>query len=114
VSVFYLCSVEAARLKELPSLIKDLRLEYPKGYPYSACSILDCARFGSVTQLRIQIEAQGTQILNTEVDTVNCTALHIVAEHGFQDCVQLCIQYGADVNARSTLGATPLHYAVAK
>lgn len=106
-------SVETARLKELPTLIKDLRLQYPAGYPYSQCSILDCARLGSLQQLRMQIELQGRDRVNREMDGLNSTALHYVAEHGFLDCVELLVHNGADVNARTTLGATPLHYAVA-
>jgi ankyrin repeat protein len=39
------------------------------------------------------------------------TALHCAAEYVHVDCVNLCIEMGANVNARTKYGWTPLHIA---
>jgi broad specificity phosphatase PhoE len=105
---------EQNRLKELPGLIKELRLQYPSGFPYIYCSLVDCCRAGSLEQLKLQVEAQGKPLINTDRDNLGLTPLIIASEQGFYDCVEFLIQQGADVNQRSTLGATALHFAVVK
>jgi len=45
------------------------------------------------------------------VDSEGITPLHLAAEHGRQQIVELLLEKGADVNAKSGFKRTPLHYA---
>nr|XP_053654673.1 putative ankyrin repeat protein RF_0381 [Cherax quadricarinatus] len=47
--------------------------------------------------------------LEHEINSV--TALHIAAAEGYDDCVKMLLDAGADVNCQDDDGRTPLHYA---
>jgi ankyrin repeat protein len=44
----------------------------------------------------------------------NCTLMHMAARMNNVQCMQLLVSHGADVNARDSIQATPLHYCCSK
>jgi ankyrin repeat protein len=68
----------------------------------------DAARRGNLQQLRATLTLNNVNDVDRES---GCTVLHHAACDGYVDCVKLCIEMGANVNARSLNGSTPLHIA---
>jgi ankyrin repeat protein len=62
---------------------------------------------GDLQQLRVALTVNNVN----DVDEDDFTALHFAAFSGRVDCVKLCIKMGANVNARTGWGLTPLHCA---
>jgi hypothetical protein len=68
---------------------------------------LEAARKGYLQQLRVALTIDNVN----HVGDSGWTALHWAAFNGPTDCVNYCIEMGANVNARSHNGWTPLHIA---
>jgi ankyrin repeat protein len=64
------------------------------------------ARVGDLQQLRDVLTVDNVN----DVDR-GWTALHWAASYGHDECVKFCIEMGANVNARTNVGWTPLHFA---
>jgi hypothetical protein len=67
----------------------------------------NAARVGDVDQLRRVLTVDNVD----DVDGVNWTALVRAAKNGQVECVKVCLEMGANVNARDDVGATPLRFA---
>ncbi|XP_013401263.1 ankyrin-1-like [Lingula anatina] len=52
--------------------------------------------------------------INQKVDKYGSTALHLAAEKGWWECVQLLIENGANPNTQDVSQMTPLHFAAAQ
>jgi ankyrin repeat protein len=65
------------------------------------------AKTGDLQQLRVALTVNNVN----DDDGYDLTALHYAADCGYVDCVKLCIEMGANVNARSNAGSTPFHLA---
>jgi hypothetical protein len=66
------------------------------------------AERGELQQLRVALTVNN---VNDVGGSKGLTALHYAANRGYYDCVKLCIEMGANVNARTNSGWTPLHCA---
>jgi ankyrin repeat protein len=83
----------------------------------SAKDIMRAAKEGDDAEIRKQLaklSEKDAKALVNEADENKETALHIAAESGHLNFVNLLIQYGADVNAVGIFKETPLHRAAAK
>jgi ankyrin repeat protein len=67
----------------------------------------EAAWTGDLKQLRLALTVDNVN----DVDDDGCTALHLAARSGYDECVEFCIEMGANVNARANGGHTPLHFA---
>jgi ankyrin repeat protein len=65
----------------------------------------EVARDGDLQQLRVALTVDNVN----DGDECGWTALHIAARYGHDECVNYCVEMGANVNARSDDGWTPLH-----
>ncbi|MBE6418000.1 MAG: hypothetical protein E7033_05990 [Akkermansiaceae bacterium] len=69
----------------------------------------EAAQWGSVEQLKAAVAAEPTQI--NAPDENGYTPLHLAAQRGAADLVQVLLQAGADVLAKDTLGRTAVAFA---
>jgi hypothetical protein len=60
-------------------------------------------------QLRVALTADNVN--NVDASDWGCTALHLAASNGHDECAKFCIEMGANVNARNNFGRSPLQYA---
>jgi hypothetical protein len=65
------------------------------------------ARYGYLQELRDALTVDNVN----DVDDGGFTALHWAADGGHVDCINYCIEMGANVNAHTGAGSTPLHFA---
>jgi ankyrin repeat protein len=65
------------------------------------------AQDGDLRHLRVALTVDNVNA----VDGGGWTALHWAAYRGHVDCVNYCIELGANVKARNRYRSTPLHYA---
>jgi ankyrin repeat protein len=74
-----------------------------------AMNQFEAAGEGDLHQLRVVLTVDNVN----NVDGFGCAALHYVcaAENEYLDCTKHCLEMGANVNACSNGGSTPLHYA---
>lgn len=74
--------------------------------------LLDAAREGDLQRMLAALEQQCNH-----PDVVDpqrgCTALHMAADGGHEDCLRALVERGASVEAADTLGLTALHWAAA-
>jgi hypothetical protein len=64
------------------------------------------AQHGYLQQLRVALTVHNVN----DVDKYGWTALHFATRRGHADCVNYCIEMGANINARARGGSTPLHF----
>ncbi|XP_013384855.1 ankyrin repeat and protein kinase domain-containing protein 1-like [Lingula anatina] len=78
----------------------------------SAVDLFKAAKKGDMQRLT-NLLRDGTLDVN-KIDLLGgaCTPLHMAAQHGATQCVQLLLQHGADPNIQDWRGRTPLHWAV--
>jgi ankyrin repeat protein len=62
---------------------------------------------GDLQQLHLLLTTNNVNDVNSAGDTV----LHNSASFGYLECVNFCLEMGANVNARSNFRSTPLHFA---
>ena len=72
--------------------------------------IFDAARKGTIADVRYCVEEQGADV-NTDNGKCEGTPLHVAAGFNSVDVLEYLISQGADVNAKSMCGCTPLHTA---
>ena len=74
-------------------------------------TIFDAAAGGYIEIAKAQLK--GNPALVTATDNSGFTALHSAARNGHKDIVELLLGYKADVNARDSIGMSPLEVACA-
>ena len=78
----------------------------------SACSLISGKRgraWGTRPAIEVLLRAGVSRDTRTKVDR---TPLHVAAQEGHLDIVNLLIMHGADIDAKDLLRMTPLHWAV--
>ncbi len=76
-----------------------------------AGDIHDAVRKDDLNEVQKLIQKDSNSIADRD-DEYGRTPLHIAAEKGFKDIVQLLLAHGADVNAKDKYNNTPLHNAI--
>lgn len=76
----------------------------------SAQLALTAVRNADVGGLRAALASNAREVIEAR-DEHKGTALHLAAEYGDRECMQVLIDAGADLNARDKWGWTPLHWA---
>jgi ankyrin repeat protein len=74
---------------------------------YRGMDHLKAARDGDLQRLRVALTADNVNDAGDD----GYTALHWAARNMHDKCVKYCIEMGANVNARTNSGNTPLHHA---
>ncbi|KFM25021.1 Putative ankyrin repeat protein [Auxenochlorella protothecoides] len=72
--------------------------------------LLAAARLGLTDKLKLALDQASCDVVNAK-DETGRTALHHAASCGYEDCVELLLERGADGSIQDEAGDTPLHLA---
>jgi ankyrin repeat protein len=72
---------------------------------------LIAAHTGDLQKLRVALTVDNVNVATPYGPSAGWTALHYATTSGSVDCINYCVQMGANVNARDIDGCTPLYYA---
>jgi hypothetical protein len=72
--------------------------------------IIECVIRNQTNELRMLLDSKADP--NIKTPRSKLTPLHYAALHSKNECIQLLLQYGADIHARNTFGETPLFNSV--
>jgi ankyrin repeat protein len=84
--------------------------DYVSGYQYDGMSVIRMAYFNNRIEILKMLFEKGADV-NTTIDNVNNTFLHIASLRGKLEMVKMLLDAGADVNAKNDDGETAIDLA---